>query len=152
MFERYTESAKRVIFFGRYEASQHGSFEIGTEHLLLGVFRGDRRLARRVLGSGGMIHRYRSSHAAVNSIRGKVASVGGTLSTSVDIPLSKDSIRVLKYAAEEADRLGDRHIRSEHVLFGLLREADAVAAKLLNAEGITLQLAIDKVGVQLSHS
>jgi ATP-dependent Clp protease ATP-binding subunit ClpC len=47
MFERYTENAKRVIFFGRYEASQHGSREIETEHLLLGLFRGDRRLTRR---------------------------------------------------------------------------------------------------------
>ena len=63
MFERYTEKARRVIFFARYEASQFGSPYIETEHLLLGLLREDKQLANRFL----------RSHAAVDSIRKKYA-------------------------------------------------------------------------------
>jgi ATP-dependent Clp protease ATP-binding subunit ClpA len=116
MFDRYTENAKRVIFFGRYEASRYASPEIRTEHLLLGLFRGDRRLARKVLGSGGPIKRFLSSSSSIESIRGNIRVVGRNISTSEDIPLSEESKQVLEYASEEADRLTDRHIRSTHLL------------------------------------
>ena len=53
MFERYTEKARRVIFFARYEASQYGSMTIETQHLLLGLFREDHALARKFLGERG---------------------------------------------------------------------------------------------------
>jgi ATP-dependent Clp protease ATP-binding subunit ClpC len=145
MFERYTESAKRVIFFGRYEASQYGSPEIKTEHLLLGLFRGDRRLARKILGSGGPIKRFTSSSSSIESIRRNIRVVGGKISTSDDIPLSNESKRVLEYAAEEADRIADRHVRSKHLLLGLLREDQSLAAQLLNGEGVTLEQARAKV-------
>ena len=62
MFERYTEKARRVIFFARYEASQFGSPYIETEHLLLGLLREDKALANRFL----------RSHAAVESIRKQI--------------------------------------------------------------------------------
>jgi ATP-dependent Clp protease ATP-binding subunit ClpC len=62
MFERYTEKARRTIFFARYEASQFGSLYITTEHLLLGLLREDKALANRFLGS----------HAAVESIRKQI--------------------------------------------------------------------------------
>src|ERR1039457_1831928 len=62
MFERYTEKARRIIFFGRYEASRFGSPYIETEHLLLGLLREDKALANRFLGS----------HAAVESIRKQI--------------------------------------------------------------------------------
>jgi ATP-dependent Clp protease ATP-binding subunit ClpC len=145
MFDRYTESAKRVIFFGRYEASRYGSPEIRTEHLLLGLFRGDRRLARKVLGSGGPIKRFLSSSSSIESIRGNIRVVGRNISTSEDIPLSEESKQVLEYASEEADRLTDRHIRSKHLLLGLLRENQGLAAQLLNGKGVTLERARDKV-------
>jgi ATP-dependent Clp protease ATP-binding subunit ClpA len=64
MFERYTETARRTIFFGRYEASQFGSPYIETEHLLLGLLREDKALANRFL----------RSHAAVESIRKQILS------------------------------------------------------------------------------
>ncbi len=145
MFDRYTESARRVIFFGRYEASQYGSSEIKTEHLLLGLFRGDRRLTRKLLGSGGPIKRFISSYSSIESIRRKISVVGGKISTSEDIPLSNESKRVLEYAAEEADRLTDRHIRSKHLLLGLLRENQSMAAQLLGEEGVTLERARDRI-------
>src|SRR5688572_32573417 len=78
MFERYTEKARRVIFFARYEASQFGSPYIETEHLLLGLLREDKALANRFL----------RSHAAVESIRKQIeghTTVREKVSTSVDL-------------------------------------------------------------------
>ena len=98
MFERYTEKARRVIFFARYEASQFGSPYIETEHLLLGLLREDKQLANRFL----------RSHAAVDSIRKQIeghTTVREKVSTSVDLPLSHECKRVLAYGAEEAERL-----------------------------------------------
>ncbi len=88
MFERYTEKARRVIFFARYEASQFGSPYIETEHLLLGIIREDKALTNRFL----------RSHVA--SIRKEVenqTTVREKTSTSVDLPLSNESKRVLAY-------------------------------------------------------
>jgi ATP-dependent Clp protease ATP-binding subunit ClpC len=111
MFERYTEKARRVIFFARYEASQYGSSYIETEHLLLGIVREDKALVRRCLPRG-----------AEDLLREKVdslPSLGEKLSTSVDLPLSNPGKRVLAYAAEESDRLKHEHIGTEHLLLGL---------------------------------
>ena len=101
MFERYTEKARRVIFFARYEASQFGSPYIETEHLLLGLLREDKALTNRFL----------RSHASVESIRKQIeahTTIREKVSTSVDLPLSNECKRVLAYAAEEAERLGHR--------------------------------------------
>lgn len=147
MFARYTEYAKRVIFFARYEASQHGSLQIATEHLLLGLFRGDRRLARKLLGSGGLLKRYTSSSSSMESIRRNVSVVGQKISSSQDLPLTTELKRVIKYAAEEADHGTDPHIRSKHLVVGLLREEHSLAAKLLNNMGVTLRIAREKLGV-----
>jgi len=99
MFERYTEKARRVIFFARYEASQFGSPYIETEHLLLGLLREDKALTTRFLRSHTSVESIRKQIEAHTTIREKV-------STSVDLPLSNECKRVLAYAAEEAERLG----------------------------------------------
>ena len=81
MFERYTEIARRVIFFARYEASQFGSPYIETEHLLLGLLREDKAL----------IFRFLRCHASVESIRKRIEGhilIREKVSTSVDLPLS----------------------------------------------------------------
>ena len=88
MFERYTEKARRVIFFARYEASQFGSPYIETEHLLLGLLREDKALTNRFL----------RSHASVESIRKQIeghTTIREKVSTSVDLPLSNECKRVL---------------------------------------------------------
>src|SRR5215470_6750515 len=90
MFERYTERARRTIFFARYEASQFGSRVIETEHLLLGVFREDKALASQFL----------TSPLKVEAIRHSIEQRGNTgakIATSVDLPLSHESKRVLAY-------------------------------------------------------
>ncbi|HEV2989265.1 MAG TPA: Clp protease N-terminal domain-containing protein [Candidatus Angelobacter sp.] len=133
MFERYTEKARRTIFFGRFEASQLGSPHIETEHLLLGLLREEKGLARRFLKNAG----------AIESIRKQIedaASAGKNppISTSVDLPLSNECRRVLGYAAEEAERLSHRHIGCEHLLLGLLREEKSFAAEILRQQDISL--------------
>lgn len=142
MFERYTEKARRVIFFARYEASQYGSPYIETEHLLLGLLREDHALSRRILACGGTFKEGIFSPLAIESIRRKVSErgmLGEKFPTSVDLPLSNESKRVLAYAAEEAERLAHKHIGTEHLLLGLLREKKSFAAQLLNEEGVLLE-------------
>ncbi len=131
MFERYTEKARRVIFFARYEASQFGSPYIETEHLLLGLVREDKALANRFLRSQAAVESIRKQIEGHTTIREKV-------STSVDLPLSHECKRVLAYAAEEAERLSHKHIGTEHLLLGLLREEKSFAAEILHERGLRL--------------
>jgi len=130
MFERYTEKGRRVIFFARYEASQFGSPMIETEHLLLGILRDDARITRML--PAGAPASIRTQIDARYEIRERV-------SISVDLPLSSASKRVLAYGAEEAERMNHRHIGSEHLVLGLLREENSLAAKLLEPFGVKLE-------------
>ncbi len=144
MFERYTEKVRRVIFFARYEASQFGSPYIETEHMLLGLLREDKALANRFLGSA----------AALDSIRKQVearTAVPEKVSTSVDLPLSHECKRVVVYAAEEAERLNHRHIGTEHLLLGLLREEKSFAADILHERGLRLAQVREEI-VKAPHS
>jgi len=129
MFERYTEKARRVIFFARYEASQYGSPYIETEHLLLGLLREDRALAKRILGEV-------NSEEGIRAEIEKHITPRERISTSVEVPLTLESKKILNLAAEEADRLGHRHIGTEHVLLGLLRVEGSLAGKILQARGV----------------
>ena len=131
MFERYTEKARRVIFFARYEASQFGSPYIETEHLLLGLLREDKALTSRFLRSSAALETIRKQIEAHTTMREKVP-------TSVDLPLSHECKRVLAYAAEEAERLNHKHIGTEHLLLGLLREDKCFAAEILHERGLRL--------------
>ncbi|MGB7200513.1 MAG: ATP-dependent Clp protease ATP-binding subunit [Acidobacteriaceae bacterium] len=138
MFERYTEKARRVIFFARYEASQFGSPYIETEHLLLGLLREDKALSNRFL----------RSHASVESIRKQIeahTTIREKVSTSVDLPLSNECKRVLAYAAEEAERLSNKHIGTEHLLLGLLREEKCFASEILLERGLRLSTVRDEL-------
>ncbi len=138
MFERYTEKARRVIFFARYEASQFGSPCIETEHLLLGLLREDKALANRFLRSSASVESIRKQIEAHTTLREKV-------STSVDLPLSHECKRVLAYGAEEAERLNHKHIGTEHLLLGLLREEKCFAADILHERGLRLTQVRDEI-------
>ena len=139
MFERYTEKAKRTIFFGRYEASQFGSPYIESEHLLLGLLREDKSLAFTFL----------RSHDTVESIRRQVEEqtvIREKVSTSVDLPLSNECKHILAYATEEADKLSHKFVGTGHLFLGVLREHDCFAAKLLGERGIALEMAREQIG------
>ena len=132
MFEKYTEKARRVIFFARYETSQLGARRIETEHVLLGLLREDKALSSRF---------FPHAEAVLESIRRQIesrSSVREKISTSVELPLSDESKRVLTYAAEEADRLMCNYIGTEHILLGLLREEKSLASEILYENGLRL--------------
>src|SRR5437879_10454786 len=139
MFERYTEKARRVIFFARYEASQFGSPYIESEHLLLGLLREDKALANTFLHSHGAVESIRKQVEGQTAIREKA-------STSIDLPLSNECKRILTYAAEEADKLSHKFIGTGHLFLGVLREQDCFAAKLLRERGIALEMAREQIG------
>src|SRR5499433_2397491 len=131
VFERYTEKARRVIFFARYEASQYGSPYIETEHLLLGLMREDKALANRFLRQQGSIESIRKEIEARITIRERI-------STSVEVPLSAECKRILNMASEEAERLGHKHVGTEHLLLGILREEKCFGAEILMERGLRL--------------
>jgi ATP-dependent Clp protease ATP-binding subunit ClpC len=132
MFEKYTEKARRVIFFARYEASQFGSQAIEAEHVLLGLLREDKQLTQRY---------FQTPIRTVDSIRKEISDripQRDTVPASVDLPLSPSAKRVLSMAAEESERLGHRHIGTEHLLLGILREGKSFAAQILDERGLRL--------------
>ena len=131
MFERYTERARRVIFFARYEASNFGSTTIETEHLLLGLIREEKNLTNRFLRNPSSLESIRKEIEERTAIREKI-------STSIDLPLSNECKRILAYSNEEAERLNHRHIGTEHLLLGILREEKCVAAEILHERGLRL--------------
>jgi hypothetical protein len=130
MFERYTDKAKRVIFFARYEASELGSPVIESEFLLLGILREEPYAATRWLGCGT---------DWIAGLREEIARsfpAGKKIATSVDLPLSDEVQRILGYAVEEVERLAHQHIGVEHLFLGLLREPKSRAGQLLRSRGI----------------
>src|SRR5437667_8929861 len=125
MFERYTERARRVLFFSRYEASQAGSVSIEPEHLLLGLLREGKGLTDRI---------FRRASLDTEVLRGEIeprAHAREKMPPSTDIPFSASTKRVLQFAAQEADRLLHNYIGSEHLLLGIFREERSGAAALL---------------------
>ncbi len=131
MFERYTEAARRVLFFARYEASQLGGAVIETDHILLGLTREAKGIICEI---------FAGSHVSLKSIRSEVESRahGEKISTSVEIPFSDETKRVLEFASQEADGLHHNYVGTEHLLLGLLRESACTAAVTLTAHGLTV--------------
>jgi ATP-dependent Clp protease ATP-binding subunit ClpC len=128
MFERYTDSARRSLFFARHEASQLGAVSIETEHMLLGLLR-----------EGSVLPLL--TPLPIEDLRAELEShrrSGDKTPTSVEIPFDEATKRSLSFAAEEADRLLHDHIGSEHLLLGLLRGERSAAASALAAHGVRL--------------
>jgi ATP-dependent Clp protease ATP-binding subunit ClpC len=139
MFEKFTEKARKVLFFSRYEANQFGSPFIETEHLLLGLIREDKTLTARFLPK---------TNTAIQDIRKEIegrALVREKVSTSLDLPFSEESKRVLNCAAEESERLSHKHIGTEHILLGLLCEEKSVASEILREHGLRPGMVRDEV-------
>ena len=142
MFERYTEKARRVIFFARYEASQFGAPAIEPEHLLLGLMREDKTLTGRF---------FPRAQITIESIRREIESrtlLRERIPTSVELPLAPETKRVLAFSHEESDRLQHRHIGTEHLLLGLLREERSMAAQILFERGLRLNAVRDEIARQ----
>lgn len=129
MFERYTEAARRVIFYSRYMAAESGSPEIETEYLLLGLLRADMVLAQRFLGSPW------AAEQVWREVENKT-SARPPIPPGIDLKLSPEAKHVLRLAADEAEQLSSKTIRTEHLLLGLLCEEGCFAAELLHRRGV----------------
>ncbi len=130
MFERYTEKARRVIFFARYEASQFGAPSIDAEHILLGLMREDKSLSNRF---------FLRAHLTLEVVRREVETRTVPRERplqAVDLPLSPEAKRILVHAAEESERMNQRYIGTEHLLLALLREEQSLAARILFEHGL----------------
>lgn len=130
MFERYTEKARRVIFFARYEASQFGAPSIDAEHVLLGLMREDKSLSNRF---------FLRAHLTLEVVRREVETRTVPRERplqAVDLPLSPEAKRILVHAAEESERMNQRYIGTEHLLLALLREEQSLAARILFEHGL----------------
>ena len=138
MFERYSQAARQAIFWARYMASQVGGLEIEAEHLLLGLLRADKTLAKRFLGSPWAAE---TVWKKVEPSKPKCPRSTG----SKEIPLSSESKRALLYASEEADLSPNRRICTEHLLLGLLREEKSLAAKILSELNVELASTRDEL-------
>jgi|GEM_PF-775748 hypothetical protein len=125
MFERYTEKARRVIFFARYDASQYGSAYIDTEHLLLGLLREDYATTKFLVPD------LRPAEQIRRQIESRI-TVRERISTSVEVPLTPASRRALNLAAEEAEKCGQKHIGPEHLLLALYRLGQGLASEILH--------------------
>ncbi len=147
MFERYTEKARRVIFFARYEALQYGSQVISPEHILLGLMREDKTLSARFFPFRNTL--------SVELVRREVEeriTLRERIPQSAELHLSTETKRILALAAEESRKLKNRHIGPEHLLLGVLREEKSIAAEILFGYGLRLQDVRDEVARQSGFS
>ncbi len=124
MFERFTEKARQVVVLAQEEARALEHNYIGTEHILLGLLREEEGLAARVLESLGI---------TVEEVRAQVARIVGQGDevTSGQIPFTPRAKKVLELSLREALSLGHNYIGTEHILLGLVRENEGVAAAIL---------------------
>ena len=144
-FEKFSEEARRVLSLAQEEAQRFNHNYIGTEHVLLGVVRESDGSAAKVLaGLGVELNKVRS---AVEFIIGRgERSVGG------EIGLTPRAKKVIELAVDEARRLSHNYIGTEHLLIGLMREGEGVAAGVLESLGVTLDKVRAETGRVLSQS
>src|SRR5918995_1763950 len=129
MFERFTERARKVVVLAQEEARTFNHNYIGTEHLLLGLLREDEGVAARALSS---------LNVTLDEVREQVESIVGygEEGTGGQAPFTPRSKKVLELALREALQLGHNYIGTEHILLGLVRESEGVAARVLSNLGV----------------
>ena len=131
MFERFTEKAIKVIMLAQEEARRLGHNFVGTEQILLGLIGEGTGVAAKVLKSMGV--NLKDSRVEVEKIIGR-----GSGFVAVEIPFTPRAKRVLELSLEEARQLGHNYIGTEHLLLGLIREGEGVAARVLENLGVDL--------------
>jgi ribosomal protein S18 acetylase RimI-like enzyme len=138
VFERFTDRARRVVVLAQEEARLLNHNYIGTEHLLLGILHEGEGIAARAL---------RALHIGLDDVRRDVREIIGLGQAAPigHIPFTPRSKKVLELSLKEAMQLGDRHIGTEHLLLGLVREGDGVGAQVLLRLGADLNRVRDTV-------
>ncbi len=135
MFNRFTERARKVILLAKEEAKRFNHDYIGTEHILLGLIREGEGVAAAVLVGVGL------DPEKIRMEIEKVVQPGPTTVVSGDIPFNPKAKKAIELAMDEAESMGHNYIGTEHILLGLIREGEGVAAQVL----INLGLDLDKV-------
>ena len=137
-FERFTERARRVLMLAQEEAQRFNHNYIGTEHILLGLVREGEGVAAKVLASMGV---------ELNKVRSAVEFIIGRGDKMVlgEIGLTPRAKKVIELAVDEARRLNHQYIGTEHLLLGLIREGEGIAAGVLESLGVNL----DRVRAQV---
>jgi len=132
MFERFTERARRVIILAQEEAKRLNHSAVGTEHILLGIVREGEGVASKVL---------ESLNISPERVRAEIESaIGrGERTPHEEVTFTPRAKKVLELALDEARRLGHNYIGTEHLLLGLIREGEGVAARVLEAMGADLE-------------
>ena len=138
-FEKFSERARRVLSLAQEEAQRFNHDYIGTEHILLGLVRETDGVAAKVLSNLGV--EFSKVRSAVEFIIGR-----GEKSTAGEIGLTSRAKKVIELAVDEARRLNHNYIGTEHLLIGLMREGEGVAAGVLESVGVNL----DKVRAETS--
>ncbi|HEY2507517.1 MAG TPA: Clp protease N-terminal domain-containing protein, partial [Streptosporangiaceae bacterium] len=143
MFERFTDRARRVIVLGQEEARLLDHNYIGTEHLLLGLIHEGEGVASKAL---------RELDISLDAVRQKVEDLigRGERAPSGHIPFTPRAKKVLELSLRESTQLGHSYIGTEHILLGLIREGDGVAAQVLVALGAELNTVRQQV-IRLLH-
>jgi len=132
MFERFTERARRVIILAQEEAKRLNHSAVGTEHILLGIIREGEGVASKVL---------ESLNISPDRVRAEIeTAIGrGERAPYEEVAFTPRAKKVLELALDEARRLGHNYIGTEHLLLGLIREGEGVAARVLEAMGADLE-------------
>jgi ATP-dependent Clp protease ATP-binding subunit ClpA len=143
MFERFTDRARRVVVVAQEESRSLGHDYIGTEHILLGILGAGESVAVRALASLGV---------SLEAARQQVEEIAGRRSREVSghIPFTPRAKKVLELSLREALRLGHNYIGTEHILLGLIREGEGVAAQVLTRLGADLDQTRQQV-IRLLH-
>ena len=139
-FDKFTERARKVLTLAQEEAQRFNHNYIGTEHLLLGLVREGDGVAAKVLANMGV---------ELNKVRSAVEFIIGRGDRMVmgEIGLTPRAKKVIELAVDEARRLNHHYIGTEHLLLGLVREGEGIAAGVLESLGVSL----DKVRAQVIH-
>jgi ATP-dependent Clp protease ATP-binding subunit ClpC len=143
MFERFTDRARRVVVEAQNEARTLNHDYIGTEHILLGLIREGHGLGAKALESLGI---------SLDTVRQEVQEIigQGQHAPSGHIPFTPQAKNVLELALSESKALGHDYIGTEHILLGLIREGDGVAAQVLVKLGAD-QIRVRQQVIQLLH-
>src|SRR5689334_22451235 len=144
-FDKFTERARRVLTLAQEEAQRFNHNYIGTEHLLLGLVREGDGVAAKVLSNLGV---------ELNKVRSAVEFIIGRGDRMVigDISLTPRAKKVIELSVEEARRLNHNHIGTEHLLLGLVREGEGIAAGVLESLGVNLEKVRSQVSQVVSQS
>ena len=131
MFERFNDSARRALFFARYEASRLGEHLIESRHVLLGIFRENDAVTSEL---------WRMFNVAPREIQAEYPTIAERISSSAELPISEDVKHILAYASHEAEEHGDTQVVPCHLVLAILSIPECEAAVLLRRYHVEYEL------------